>query len=64
MILLSEILVKPLVILVTLLSCNQVLAISYRVERISLLSPQQKYQIMVELRKVVLDCPIIINRNE
>jgi hypothetical protein len=52
------------ILLVTFLSCNQVLAISYRLQGIAMLSPQQKYEIMVELKKVVPTCPVIINQDE
>jgi hypothetical protein len=52
------------ILLVTFLNCNQVLAISYRLQGIAMLSPKQKYEILVELRKVVPTCPVIINENE
>jgi hypothetical protein len=52
------------ILLVTFLSCSQVLAIAYRLQGIAMLSPQQKYEIMVELKKVVPTCPAIINKDE
>jgi hypothetical protein len=52
------------IFLATFLSCNQVLAIAYRLQGIAMLSPQQKYEILVELKKVVPTCPVIIHQNE
>jgi len=50
------------IFLVTFLSCSQVQAIANRLQNIALLTPQQKQEIMVELRKVVPTCPVIIKK--
>lgn len=52
------------VLLSTILSCNQVLAMVNRLQQVLMLSPQQKYEIIMELRKVVPTCPVIINHND
>lgn len=46
--------------LVTILSCQQVLKIIDRVGQISILTQEQKHEIVKELRKSVPSCPIII----
>lgn len=49
--------------LTTVLSCQQVLNIANRLVNISLLSPQQKTEILLELKKVVPSCPLIIKQD-
>lgn len=52
------------VVLSTILSCNQVLAIANRLQQALMLTPQQRYEILIELRKVVPTCPVIIQHND
>jgi hypothetical protein len=52
------------VLLSTILSCNQVLAIANRLQQVLMLSHQQRYEILVELRKVVPTCPVIIHHHD
>ena len=51
-------------LLTTVLSCNQVISILNRLQNITLLSPQQKTEILVELKRVVPSCPVIIKSND
>jgi hypothetical protein len=48
------------IFLVTFLNCSQVQAIANRLQNIALLTPEQKTEIIQELRKVVPTCPVII----
>lgn len=50
--------------LTTFLSCRQVVTIANRLVSISLLTPQQKNEILVELRKTVPSCPLVIKPND
>jgi len=50
--------------LTTILSCNQVVGVLNRLQNIALLTPQQKNEILVELRKTVPSCPVIIKSND
>jgi hypothetical protein len=50
------------IFLVTFLTCNQVLEIVNRLQSIALLTPQQKTEIIFELKKVVPTCPVIIKK--
>jgi hypothetical protein len=50
--------------LTTILSCNQVIGVLNRLQNIALLTPQQKTEILVELKKVVPSCPVIIKPND
>jgi hypothetical protein len=52
------------IFLVTILSCSQVFAIARRLQNISLLTKEQKNEIILELRKVVPTCPVIIRNND
>jgi hypothetical protein len=52
------------ILLVTFLSCNQLSAIANRLQNITMLTTQQKNEIMIELIKVVPTCPVIIHQNE
>lgn len=50
--------------LTTILSCSQVIEIVNRLQSIKLLTPQQKSEIILELRKTVHSCPLIIKQND
>jgi len=50
------------IFLVTFLSCSQLQVIANRLQNIVLLTPQQKTEIIQELKKVVLTCPVIIRK--
>jgi uncharacterized protein YkuJ len=50
------------ILLVTFLSCNQLLGIVNRLQNIVSLTSQQKKEIVIELRKVVPTCPVIITK--
>ncbi len=51
-------------LLTTVLSCNQVISILNRLQNITLLSPQQKVEILAELKRVAPSCPVIIKSND
>jgi hypothetical protein len=51
------------ILLVTFLSCSQVFAIVQRLQNVPMLTKEQKREIMLELRRVVPTCPIIIKDN-
>jgi len=46
--------------LTTILSCSDIVTIANRLVGVSLLSTQQKTEILLELKKVVPSCPLII----
>jgi hypothetical protein len=46
--------------LTTILNCNQVMGVLTRLQNIALLTPQQRVEIAIELKKVVPSCPVII----
>lgn len=46
--------------LTTILSCQQVIGIVSKLQKIALLSPQQKMEIVELLRASVPSCPVII----
>ena len=46
--------------LTTILSCQQVITIANKLVAVKLLSPEQKLEILLELKKVVPSCPLII----
>jgi hypothetical protein len=48
------------ILLVTFLNCGQLYSILNRMETVLHLTPQQKAEIVLELRKVVPTCPVII----
>jgi hypothetical protein len=48
------------IFLVTFLNCSQVQAIVTRLYNIALLTPEQKIEIIQEIKKVVPTCPVII----
>lgn len=52
------------VFLTTFLSCSDVLKIADRLASVRLLTPEQKTEILWELKKVVPSCPLIIKPND
>ena len=50
--------------LTTILNCNQVTGILVRLQNIALLTPQQRLEIVTELKTVVPSCPVIIKPND
>ena len=52
------------VLLSTILSCNQVLSIANRLQQILMLTPQQRYEILIELKKVVPTCPVTVKHDD
>lgn len=50
--------------LTTVLSCNQVIGIVNRLQNISLLTVEQRKEILIEIHKVAKTCPIIIKPND
>jgi hypothetical protein len=48
------------IFLVTFLNCSQVIAISNKLQNIAMLTPEQKTQIIQELKKAVPTCPVVI----
>lgn len=50
------------IFLVTILSCGQVVGMVDRLQKIAILSSEQKTAIIKELRKSVPSCPIIIKQ--
>lgn len=49
-------------LLVTIISCNQLMGILNRLQSVISLTTEQKIDIILELRKVVPSCPLIINK--
>jgi hypothetical protein len=49
--------------LLTFISCNQLNRIITKLENVASLTPIQKKEIVIELKKVVPSCPIIIQKN-
>jgi hypothetical protein len=49
--------------LVTILSCSDIVLIANRLVNVRLLTPEQKIEILRELKKVVPSCPLIIKPN-
>ena len=49
--------------LTTILSCSDVVMIANRLVNVKLLTPDQKTEILVELKKIVPSCPLIIKTN-
>lgn len=47
----------------TILSCRQVSMIANKLVTIKLLTPEQKIEILLELKKTVPSCPLIIKSN-
>lgn len=52
------------IFLTTILSCQQVATIANRLLNIGFLTSQQKNEILVELRKTVPSCPLVIKSYE
>lgn len=50
--------------LVTILDCQQVNSIANRLQGIALMTVQQKTEIVIELRKSVPSCPVVIKGND
>jgi hypothetical protein len=50
--------------LTTILNCNQVMGVLVRLQNIALLTPQQRVEIVTELKRVVPSCPVIIKPND
>lgn len=49
--------------LTTILSCSEIVMIANRLVNIRMLTLEQKTEILVELKKVVPSCPLIIKPN-
>lgn len=49
--------------LTTILSCSEIVMIANRLVNIRMLTSEQKTEILVELKKVVPSCPLIIKPN-
>jgi hypothetical protein len=47
----------------TILSCSEIVMIANRLVNVKLLSPQQKTEILLELKQVVPSCPLVIKSN-
>jgi hypothetical protein len=54
----------PIILLTTVLNCSQVLAVVNRLQSISMLTPKQKTEILIELHKSVPTCPILIKKDD
>lgn len=52
------------ILLTTIISCQQVIGILSRLQNVAFLSPQQKADIVAELRKAVPSCPIVVQSND
>ena len=50
------------IFLITFLSCSQVQAIAAKLQNIAFLSPQQKHEIIEEIKQVVPSCPVVIKK--
>jgi hypothetical protein len=50
--------------LTTILTCSDIVMIANRLINVKLLTPQQKTEILWELKKVVPSCPLIIKSND
>jgi hypothetical protein len=50
--------------LTTILSCSDIVVIANRLVNINLLTPTQKTEILLELKKVVPSCPLIIKNSK
>ena len=51
------------VFLTTILSCSDVIKIADRLVGVKLLTPEQKIEILWELKKIVPSCPLIVKPN-
>jgi hypothetical protein len=51
------------IFLLTFLSCSQLYSVVTRLQNVIHLTPQQKAEIVLELRKVVPTCPVIIKQD-
>ena len=52
------------IFLTTILNCNQIMGVLTRLQNIALLTPQQRLEIVTELKTVVPSCPVIIKSND
>lgn len=52
------------IFLTTIISCNQLLGIAKRMESVGVLTIKQKTALILELRKLVPDCPILVRPYE
>jgi hypothetical protein len=52
------------ILLTTILTCQQVIAIANRLQNIALLNSQQKVEIILELRNSVPSCPVKIGEDK
>lgn len=52
------------IFLTTILNCNQIMGVLTRLQNIALLTPQQRLEIVTELKTVVPSCPVIIRPND
>jgi len=48
------------IFLITFLNCSQVQAIANKLQNIAMLTPEQKTEIIQELKKAVPTCPVVI----
>jgi hypothetical protein len=48
------------IFLVTFLNCSQVQGIAQKLQNVAMLTPQQKTEIVEELKKSVPTCPVVI----
>jgi hypothetical protein len=51
------------IFIVTFLSCRQIFSIVNRLQNITSLSSEQKEEIVLELKRIVPTCPVIIRKN-
>ena len=51
------------VILSTVITCSQAISLANRITNVVGLSPQQKIEIIKEMRKVVPSCPVTIQKD-
>ena len=52
------------ILLTTILTCQQVIAIANRLQNIAFLNSQQKVEIILELRNSVPSCPVKIGEDK
>jgi hypothetical protein len=50
--------------LTTFLSCSDIVKIANKLTNVKMLTPEQKTEILLELKKVVPTCPLIIKSDE
>jgi hypothetical protein len=52
------------IFLTTILNCNQIIGISKRMESVGVLTIRQKTALLLELKKLVPSCPILVKPYE